>query len=336
MESTNQSSEGSHDSIEAVPLFVTYLKMLLVLVMSALIITPALIVVWIIKKTEALHTKYYCLVANLLVTDIVQVFCKFVSEYLVMITYLLGLNTDTAGEILLWLTVPITTMLFIVTSLLFVSLAVERVVVIGYPYRHRSIMTTKVVRGMVLATWLVSAIAAAIVVTLSPYSIQWPFGTIFIGRSIVRVILILPFRICSAGFITAANVFLYYKVQQSNKKAEKNMRAGSAGEEEAYRLKKLIKKLNSQTKTVISLLLLGGIDGISILLTPVLYILLIRSLGPTAELYALPFFSYILQSSIRMSHSLVYGFYMKQIRERLPRYNICPYSRRTRVIDLNQ
>ena len=70
MESTNQSSEGSHDSNETVPFFVTYLKMLLVFTMSALIITPALIVVRIIKKTKALHTKYYCLVANLLVTDI--------------------------------------------------------------------------------------------------------------------------------------------------------------------------------------------------------------------------------------------------------------------------
>ena len=66
-------------------------------------------------------------------------------------------------------------------------------------------MTTKVVQGMVVSTWVVSAIAAAIVVALSPYSMLWPFGTIFIGRSIVHLILILPIRI---GFITAANVFL--------------------------------------------------------------------------------------------------------------------------------
>jgi len=104
-------------------LFPCLLPILMVLVMSALIVTPALIVVRIIKKTEVLHTKYYGLVTNLLVTDIAQVFCKFVSEYLVMITYLLGLNTDTVGEVLFWLTVPTPTMLFIVTSLLFCNLA---------------------------------------------------------------------------------------------------------------------------------------------------------------------------------------------------------------------
>ena len=265
MESTNQSSEGSHDSIEAVPLFVTYLKMLLVLTMSALTITPALIVVWIINKTEALHTKYYCLVTNLLVTDIAQAVFKFISEYLVMITYLLGLNTDTVGEVLLWLVVPLSTTFSILTILLFVTLAVERVVVIGYPYRHRSIMTTKVVRGMVIATWMVSAIAAGIMIAFTPYPIWWPFGTIFAGRgeAQVRITLIVPFRFASAAFITAANIFLCYKVQQSNKKAEENMRTGSGGEEETSRLNKLVKKLRLQTKTAITLLLLGGIDGIA-------------------------------------------------------------------------
>ena len=65
------------------------------------------------------------------------------------------------------------------------------------------------------------------------------------------------------------------------------MRTGSGREEEANRLNKLAEKLSSQAKTAVSLMLLGGIDAISILLTPVLYILLIRSLGPTAEFYAL-------------------------------------------------
>ena len=198
METTNQSSEGSHDSNEIVPLFVTYLKMLLVLVISSLTITPTLIIVRIIKKTEALHTKYYCLVTNLLITDIAQAVFKFITENLIMITYLLGLNTNAVGEVLFWLVAPLTTTFLIITNLLFITLAVERVVVIGYPYRHRSIMTTRVVRGMVIATWVVSAIAAAIMIVFTPHHIMWPFGTMFASRGRIRLISLVPLRFASA------------------------------------------------------------------------------------------------------------------------------------------
>ena len=107
-----------------------------------------------------------------------------------MITYLLDLNTDTVGEMLFWLTVPLTTTFFVLTNLLFVTLAVERVVVIGYPYRHRSIMTTKVVHGMVVTTWVVSAILASVVIAVVPHLILWPFGTIFAQRSLVHLIIL--------------------------------------------------------------------------------------------------------------------------------------------------
>jgi len=84
MESFVQSTNGflSLDtSIIVVPLFVTYLMMLLALIMSILVITPAVIVVWVIKKTEALHNNYYLLVTNLLVTDIVQAVYKLITDH---------------------------------------------------------------------------------------------------------------------------------------------------------------------------------------------------------------------------------------------------------------
>ena len=256
-----------------------------------------------------------------------------------MITYLLGLNTNAVGEVLFWLVASLTTAFFIITNLLFITLAVECVVVIGYPYRHRSIMTTKVVRGMVIATWVVSAIAAANMIVFAPHPIMWPFGTMFASRGRIRLITLVPLRFASAAFIVAVNVFLYYKVRQSNKKAEENMRTGSAGQEETSRLNKLVKKLRSQTKTAITLLLLGGIDGIANVLIPLIHIVVISKLGPTGRLYAVQFLSYTLQSCVPISHSLVYGFYMKQIRQRLPQYNICRclhYPRHSRVIVLNQ
>ena len=341
MESFNWSSNRSlpsDTSIIEVPLFVTYLKMLLVLAMSTLIITPAVIVVRIIRKTEALHTNYYFFVANLLITDIVQAVYRLITENLIMIVYLLDLNTDTIGEVLFWLSVPLTTTFFIITNLLFVTLAVERMVVISYPYRHRSILTTKVVRGMIVTTWVVSAILAAVVIAFSTHTVVWPFGGFVAVGGLARTIVLLPLRIASTAFIIASNVFLFYKVHQSNKKAKENMRTGSSGEEETTRLKKLVQMLRLQTKTAISLLMLGGIEGIANILVPVLHASL-RRLAPTGELYAAHFLSYTMHSSIRLSHSLVYGMYMKQIRQKLPHYNICPcpqLPRRSRVIVLRQ
>jgi len=337
MESLNLSSNGSDASIIEVPLFVTYLKMLLVLVMSVLIITPAVIVIRVIRKTDALHTNYYFFVANLLVTDIVQAVIRLITENLIMIIYLLDINTDTAGEVVFWLNVPLSRIFFLLTNFLFVTLAMERVIVIGYPYRHRSIMTTKVVCGMIVTIWVVSVILAVVVIATSPYSVQWPFGTIVAERSLIRAIILLPLRIASAAFIIASNIFLFYKVHQSNKKAEENMRMGSSGEEETKRLNKLVQMLRLQTKTAISLLMLGGIEGISNVLVPVMH-MLFKRLGLTGELYATQFLSYIMHGCIRLSHSLIYGFYMKQIRERLPKCNIqpCPqFPRRSRVVTLN-
>ena len=112
-----------------------------------------------------------------------------------MITYLLDLNTDTVGEVLFWVTVPLTLTFFIITNLLFVTLAVECVIVIGYPYHHRNIMMTKVVHGMVVTTWVVSAILASVVIAVVPHPILWPFGTIFAQRSLVRLIILVPCRI---------------------------------------------------------------------------------------------------------------------------------------------
>ena len=276
MESFNWSSSISlpldTSSIE-VPLFITYLKMLLTLVMLILIITPAVVVVCIIKKTEALHTKYYFLVANLLVTDIVQAVYKLITENLIMITYLLDLNTDTVGEVLFWVTVPLTLTFFIITNLLFVTLAVERVIVIGYPYRHRSIMTTKVVRGMVVATWVLSAILAVVLILFSHHLIHWPFRTITFAKSLIARAILGPLRISSTAFIMATNVFLYYKTYQSNKKAE-GMQMGNAREVEANRLKKLAQKLRSQPKTAVSLLMLGSIEGVANMLFPIMHILI--------------------------------------------------------------
>ena len=63
--------------------------------------------------------------------------------------------------------------LFIVI-LLPITLAIERTVVIAFPYRHRSIMTTKTVVGMLAVMWGIAAILATVMIATEPVHINWP------------------------------------------------------------------------------------------------------------------------------------------------------------------
>ena len=55
---------------EEVPLTVTYLKMVFMLLMAIIVITPAVLVINVIWQIRELHIKYYFFVASLLVTDV--------------------------------------------------------------------------------------------------------------------------------------------------------------------------------------------------------------------------------------------------------------------------
>ena len=125
-------SFSSNDTYtEEVPLFATYLIMVVILIMTLAVIYPALIVINVIWKTRELHTKYYFLVANLLTTDITATPARSATQYLIVILYPLDLQSDSAIIILRYLVIPILVLFFLMTVLLPISLAIERMIVIG-------------------------------------------------------------------------------------------------------------------------------------------------------------------------------------------------------------
>ena len=69
--------------------------MAVILMLTVIVITPAVMVINVIWWTKELHTKYYFFVANLLATDIAAIIAKRVTQYCIMILYLLDLNSDT-------------------------------------------------------------------------------------------------------------------------------------------------------------------------------------------------------------------------------------------------
>ena len=150
MESYNQSfNQISNDTdSEEVPVFATYLTMVMGLISAVIIITLDAMVVNVIWWTRELHTKYFFLVAHLLGTDVAGIVVRFFQQCLIILLYQLGLNSDFTTIILKWTVILPSLLLYLVAILLPITLATERMIVIAFPYHHRSIMTTKTVAGL--------------------------------------------------------------------------------------------------------------------------------------------------------------------------------------------
>ena len=105
-----------------VPLFATYLKILLLLVTIPAIIIPAVVIIHIIRKTEELHTKYCLFLVNLLISDILTTI-KYCFEIFIMILYLLNIRIYVSDITFVIINIP-----SLVTRSSFVLLAIDRVV----------------------------------------------------------------------------------------------------------------------------------------------------------------------------------------------------------------
>ena len=190
-----------------------------ILGVTIIVITPAVIVINVIWQTRELHTKYFFFVANLLATNITNVLAECAIKYLIMILYLLGLNSNSTGTFMKWLVTPPFMLILAMTILLPASIAIEHMIVIAFPFHHRSIMMIKTVVSILVAMWGLLAIFAIMITIIVPVDIVWSLGLFDWHVTFVRFILI-P-RLTSAVFILVVNVFLQYKVTISNRKTGK-------------------------------------------------------------------------------------------------------------------
>ena len=324
MESYSQSFNESFTSNdteadEEIPLFVTYIGMLTSLITATIVITPAVAVFNVIWYTRELHTKYYFFIANLLVTNIAAVIVAVAQGYIINILYLLDFTSDSVATAVKWLAVAPFILLYFMCILSPIPVAVERMIVIAFPYCHRSIMTNKTVAGMLAAMWSTSTILTIIILITVPLDIVWPLAVLHWHESIFAIIAA-P-RLLAIICIVAANSFLYYQVTISNRKAAENQRLGN--EEQVKRLRRLLKEIRAQAKPTMTLFLVGGIDILADILLIFIYAVIVTFVEPNKSLYILRFSFEALESYIFLSHILVYGFYMKKIRNRLPNWMVC-------------
>ena len=307
-------SEFSNDTdSEEVPVFATYLITAMRLISAIIVITLDVMVINVIRWTRELHTKYFFLVAHLLGTDVAGILVRFFRQCLIIILYQLGLNSNSTTTILKWLVILPSVLLYLIAILLPITLAIERTVVITFPYRHRSIMTTKTIAGMLAVMWGTAAILATAMIATESIDIIWPQALVFYHYTSLPFIAV-P-RLSLIVSIVVANVFLQYKITMSNRRVKENERLGN--EEEVKKSKKLLQEVRAQAKTTITLFVVGGIDVAASILLPIVYVLIGILVGPD-NYYIFQLLTHPLEACVLLSHPLLYGFYMKKIRRRLP------------------
>ena len=322
MESSGQffnESSSNDTSTEGVPLYLTYLLMVTTLILAIIVITPAVTIINVIRETWQLHTKYFFFVAHLLAIEVTSAIATSVMIYLMIILYLLDLNSDSAGIALKWLVIAPAVLVYLMSILSPIPVAVERMITIAFPFRHRSIMTTKTVATMLTVMWMLSAILTIIIIITVPVDIVWPLGLIHFHQTFYAVIAIsyLTSIICTV----AANGFLQYKIAVSNKKAKENQRLGN--EVEVKKFKKLSQEIRAQAKATITIFLVGGIDVIANILQVVAYAVTETLIGSNKKMYILIFSFQLMGTSFLLFRILMYGLYMKKIRNRLPNWMVC-------------
>ena len=324
MESYNQSINGSYPSsdtqAEGVALFVTYLIMVTTITLAITVVTPAVTVINVIWQIRELHTKYFFLVAHMLATKVTWVMITLVLTYIIILLYLFDLDSDFAYIVLKWLGILPYILMYLMAILLPVPIAVERMITIAFPFRHRSIVTAKTVAIMLAAMWILSAILAMIIMITVPIDVVWPIGLIYLHPTVYPYI-IAVLQLMTIICIVAANSLLQYKVTISNRKAAENQRLGN--EEEIKSFKNILQEVRAQATATITLFLVGGIDVIANILQTATYAVIENSVEPDKKLFVLLFAFQLIETGIFLSEILVYGLYMKKIRNRLPNWMVC-------------
>ena len=310
----NQSlNHFSSETDEEVQAFVPYLIIVIGLISAIIVISLDVMVINVIQLTRELHTKYFFLVAHLLGTDVAGIVVRLLRQCLIILLYQLGLNSVSTTIILKWLVILPSLTLYFTAIILPITLATERMIAIAFPYRHRSIMTNKTVAGMLAAMWGTAAILSTVITATESISIDWPQALILYHHKSVPFFAV-P-RLALIVSILVVNVFLQYKIAISNRKVKENERLGN--EEEVKKSKKLLKEVQAQAKTTITVFVVGGIDIIASILLPIVYVLIGILVEPD-NYYIIQLLTHPLEACVLLSHPLLYGFYMKKIRRRIP------------------
>ena len=248
-------------------------------------------------------------------------------EIVLMILYLFGVTTDHSDIFYVTMIIP-----RINLHLSFLLLAIDRVIGVAFPYRHRKIMTTRVVYTLITVAWLIAAVLAFIAKMSSTMLFVPPLGNFQPSFNPAGSTIILMSMLMSVVLIAVSNAYLFYVTTQSNKRLLKNRNLSDREGNEINKTQRLLKALQMQANTTASALILGGIDCAMIVLMFILFAVVDSpSFSSITSVYIFQMI-YPIEWCQMLSHFFIYGIYMKEIRRCIQKYKF--YQRLHRMLHL--
>ena len=196
----------------AVPEYLSYAMLCIVLMSIPVVIVPALWAIVIIVKNKKLQTNNNIFLINLLIADVglAIVVCCF--HGLLIVLYLLGDNVDVDCRIKM-----ISTMTFLIANkLMFIPMCVDHFIHIAVPFSYKRIVTTKAIMITIITLWMVAIATATIqcinqsfeyipsVSGCKPTQTNIPFSLILLLCYFIPIVL-----------ITITSIYLHYRIIKS-------------------------------------------------------------------------------------------------------------------------
>ena len=313
--------ETYHDDIFSdVPLITTYLKILLWLVTIPAIITPAAVIIHIIRKTEELHTNYCLFLVNLLISDALTTI-KYCTGIIIIVMYLLNIRIYTSDIVYIIASIP-----QVVTRYSFVLLAIDRLFGVAFPYRYRNIMKPRVVYALIASVWIIAAVLLLLIrIVLGPPYLVRELGLFIPPSGILGAIFtyLLP-QVVSVILTIGINAYLYRSIIRSKKKLASNLQLSGKDEHKVTKLQRLIHNLQMQLESSLPVFVLGGIDCLLNALHIVTFIVVAVNYplpsSAIPRIYFMQFLVNPLEYCQIISHSITYGVYQRTVRKKLRNY----------------
>jgi len=202
----NKSASTSDDSNDTlIPLYLTYLQLLILLIGGPSVIIPAVMVIAIIVKNAAVRTVNNIFLVNILIADACFVLFSFSQRSILMIIYLLGFIINGNCDLLIILTLA----LIVATKLMFLPLSIDRFIHVAFPFSYKNIMTTKVIATTISCLWLLVVFVPVTSTVNRPTKFHPAFGICTLeSRSPVLQLVFTGPMVVSGVIITITCIYL--------------------------------------------------------------------------------------------------------------------------------
>lgn len=155
-EAVSTSINDSGDETIELPIVVSYLILLFRIISTVYVTVIGIAVsIVVIKEKNKFKGRSVLLIVNLMVSGILSAVNATLQSSIMIISYIAGMDDPIRCDILF-----VTLSTFHINAFAFFMLAIDKFVAIAFPLRYISIVTDRVVRIMIFASWAISCITS--------------------------------------------------------------------------------------------------------------------------------------------------------------------------------